>query len=42
MNNIELVEYIEDNGIDKEMVECCDRYDINGIEIYKLLEEIEK
>ena len=34
-------EYIKDNGIDKEMVECCNIYDINGIDIYKILEEIE-
>ena len=33
----ERVEYLESNGIDKEMMKVCQRYDVNGIELFKIL-----
>lgn len=35
----EINKFIEENGIDKEMAEICGRYDVNGIEIYKILQK---
>lgn len=35
----EISKFIEDNGIDKEMFESCGMYDVNGIEIYKILQK---
>lgn len=31
------IEYLEGCGIDKEMMEVCQNYDINGIEMMKIL-----
>ena len=31
------IEYLKDCGIDKEMMEVCSMYDVNGIEMMKIL-----
>lgn len=33
----EISEFIEENGIDEKMASACNIYDVNGIEIYKIL-----
>ena len=37
---IKIEQYLIDNGIDDEMLKCCDIYDINGIELKKYIEEL--
>lgn len=34
----EINKFIEDNGICKEMAEACRMYDVNGIEVYEILQ----
>lgn len=40
--NYKAIEYLKGCGIDEEMMEACDMYDVNGIELLKILEGNEK
>ena len=39
---LKIEQYLIDSGVDDEILECCDIYDVNGVELRKYIEKLKE